>query len=72
MENKMLKFCPFCKGSAKINKSNIYKNIYSVSCTICGAETTTYDTEDEAINAWNKRVNEIPVGNGENYEVSCK
>lgn len=54
-----LKPCPFCK----LDYTNTYEfqNYYSqpyrwrVICNSCGAEGPIKDTEQQAIDAWNKR-----------------
>lgn len=46
-----LKPCPFCGGEAMTNK--LYENEWYVYCPKC---ERNYDTEQEAIEAWNKRV----------------
>ena len=62
--------CPFCGSKAslktvtynkesdivKLNKQFVF---YGVNCQMCGGENTGiigYKTQDDAINAWNKRV----------------
>ena len=42
-----LKKCPFCGGEAEI---------FWVICKECTAETKDFDTKEEAIEAWNRRV----------------
>lgn len=62
MENKELKPCPFC-GSETIVVENYdescnsdYPSIYWHSvCVDCGCNIPMCDTEEEAIEAWNKR-----------------
>lgn len=59
-----LKPCPFCGGNAKLvdhtfwndtTKSFSYKS-YGVMCRHCGVQGFQfYETEEEAINAWNRR-----------------
>lgn len=58
--NEKLKFCPFCGGEA-----DIYYEYFpslgeqtKVVCYACGARSNTFDTTQEAINAWNTRVKE--------------
>ena len=53
-----LRKCPFCGGEA-----GIYKRVldwvtwdYKVKCSKCHCETDIYDTKQEVIEAWNKRV----------------
>lgn len=57
-----LKACPFCGGEAKMT---IYKSLYMVECTTCGAtigrsinlndDPDTLNTRDEVMEAWNLR-----------------
>lgn len=61
-----LKHCPFCGGKAYISQEDCYgydDNDYMVFCDNCGLQfgfTMQYDTEAEAIEAWNRRIdNEI-------------
>ena len=59
MSNK-LKPCPFC-GCEKINSSkNEYntKDWFSFYCDNCEIETDEFETEESAINFWNKRSND--------------
>ena len=49
-----LKKCPFCGGEARINAYGF--NQYSVECLNCGAETSREQGVENAIQAWNKRV----------------
>ena len=46
--------CPFCGGEARHVEPFWRHN--EVRCTACGAETDTYDTMNEAIAAWNCRI----------------
>jgi|GEM_PF-4356130 len=62
---KELKNCPLCGGNAK-SEINTYledENPYAqsevntgfyIDCEKCAAETDTYRTYDEAVNAWQK------------------
>ena len=53
MNNEKLKPCPFCGGEAEIVMSGGDRR---VDCKKCGARSDWYDTEAEAIAAWNRRV----------------
>ncbi len=52
-----IKNCPFC-GSSAITWEDEYEStkIYGVCCEECGITTACYDTEQQAIDDWNKRV----------------
>lgn len=57
MEN--IKSCPFCGGDSitrRRNPDHIMRNKVFVTCTKCKNKTGYYDTEEQAIAAWNKRV----------------
>ncbi len=72
MSNKELKPCPFCGGKAKLwtAKDSFDSNGWysEVTCQHCNARTT--GNEDEAIDAWNKRVD--VANTNESCEKSCK
>ena len=51
---KKLKPCPFC-GSELILIERTYGGTW-VCCEGCYTETKLYNTEEEAIEAWNRRV----------------
>ena len=48
--------CPFCGGTGVICEDDIgdWKN-YTVVCEDCGMTASSEDSEEKAINAWNKR-----------------
>ena len=53
-----LKPCPFCGGKARVQGHEFigYGDTFGVVCLNCGAETRQfYVTENEAIEAWNRR-----------------
>lgn len=51
-----LRPCPFC-GSHRIQINRIYyTNEAYLRCKDCGIEQSLYDSLDEAIEAWNRRV----------------
>lgn len=49
-----LKPCPFCGGEAKLTEP--YMNIYVISCGNCGVGSAIYTNSEQAIEAWNRRV----------------
>ena len=55
-----------CGGEARIGK--IYGDAWTVECTECGIQSGCYDTETEAITAWNKAMGakdiNVPDKNG--------
>lgn len=66
-----LKPCPFCGGEARVTIYAISDPVYTVQCQSCfamiGREQQTwtglrgklfYSTEEEAVEAWNKRYKE--------------
>lgn len=53
-----LKRCPFCGGEAKLRKVKITDEFYVECCNgSCSTLPTTwhFETEEEAIDAWNTR-----------------
>lgn len=48
-----LKPCPFCGGEASARKT--YKGTFAVSCNRLCVGQYGYDTEEEAVEAWNTR-----------------
>lgn len=56
MTDHKLKPCPFCGDEAATQ--SFYKN-HCVYCSGCGASTLRYyPTKEDAIEAWNRRVND--------------
>lgn len=56
-----LKPCPFCGGKAFLAEYDYkfdtgYVPTYGVECTGCNAAIYDCDTEEEAAEAWNRRV----------------
>ena len=51
-----LKPCPFCGGETKIRTySGMGRTMFFVQCNDCAAESSCYDTKEEAVAAWNRR-----------------
>jgi Lar family restriction alleviation protein len=51
------KLCPFCGSEARIKmllKEN--KETYFCECWLCSCRTQDFNTKEEAIEAWNRRV----------------
>lgn len=69
MSEIKLKPCPFCGGEAKLSKFTMRESVKDqhgifpgkeypvcrVVCTSCGTRTAQWDSEEEAIAAWNRR-----------------
>lgn len=53
MDNK-LKPCPFC-GSVHLSVLD-YESRYRVECNFCKARSGIWDSEADAVDAWNRRV----------------
>lgn len=53
-----LKPCPFCGREARIWQGFDYYRVACESQYECAGQVGPYDTEEEAINAWNRRKGE--------------
>ena len=56
-----LKPCPFCGGEADVIEHRFYllDSSYGLCCKECKAETYQfYESEEKAIDAWNRRAGE--------------
>ena len=53
-----LKPCPFCGGEANLVQGSSGKLLPWVRCRDCGAETSDYDSVEEAAEAWNRRADD--------------
>ena len=54
-----LKPCPFCGGEADCNNNGFMQygwKKWAVECPMCGVVSHFFDTEEKAIEAWNRRV----------------
>jgi Lar family restriction alleviation protein len=63
MNNTLLP-CPFCGGIGTLWSIDQCDTVYAV-CQDCGARTVDYKHAEEAIAAWNRRVDVAPVVRGE-------
>ena len=62
MTEPNLKLCKKCGGKAEVYcmpGGDYWWDTYSVECTECGSHTRQYDTENDAIRAWNRRNKEM-------------
>lgn len=60
MDTNMLKPCPFCGGEGNVEEHPFMTipNSYCVKCPVCKCQTSQFfNSEQEAIDAWNRRVN---------------
>ena len=66
MLNNELKSCPFC-GSSAFPSEFVYDlkpehiTMHFIECNGCHATTYEYDTEEEAIEAWNRRPGKMQI-----------
>ena len=51
-----LRKCPFCGGEAETY--SYYFNEWYIGCVECSCDLGVFDTKEEAIEAWNRRVND--------------
>ena len=63
-----LKPCPFCGNIGSFWSIDQCQTLYA-TCIFCGARTVDCDTPEEAIAAWNRRADAVPVVRGE-WEVA--
>ena len=54
--DKKLKPCPFCGSDACVEVSLGDYSVFCQNGCDCGAKQEWFNTEDEAIEAWNRRV----------------
>lgn len=64
--NEELIPCPFCGGEARFHdcielENDTLKGIYGgkvgVHCGVCGVATQPYESKKDAVETWNRRVN---------------
>lgn len=48
--------CPFCGGKAKKGKTENMANVY---CVVCGAQTRVFNNINDAISAWEMRIDKV-------------
>lgn len=57
--NEQLKPCPFCRNIARLEKVRSALFVFKyVKCQHCRAMTRLFLSEKQAIEAWNRRVND--------------
>lgn len=59
-EKVELKPCPFCGGDATLyhyrhDRTAYQTHKYTVECPTCGASVPFYNTEEKALEIWNRR-----------------
>lgn len=56
-----LKLCPFCGCQVALDDAlesiGRHDKVFYIKCPLCEAQTATGYTVEEAVNAWNRRVN---------------
>lgn len=62
MSEQQLRTCPFCGGIAKSRTANrdYDETFYYIKCTRCSAESGAYEYREDAVNAWNVRIDGRP------------
>lgn len=55
MMAEKLKPCPFCGGEAVVDMDESWFWEWEVFCIKCGCALGHFDTEEEAIERWNRR-----------------
>ena len=52
--------CPFCGAKARLIEGDPWgHDLFAVMCSECHSVSDFYDSPGQAIEAWNKRVNEV-------------
>lgn len=64
-EVQQLPLCPFCGGKPKLDAIGMMSRRPVVYCTKCHAIAEPQDTIEDAIEAWNRRIESAPVRHGE-------
>lgn len=69
--------CPFCGGEAKITQACVMQPLFCVHCVDCDTSGGHYFTEEDAIEAWNTRVERTchMIDNGAEFccsECDCR
>lgn len=53
-----LKPCPFCGGTDIRQHFDYPIHIWSIKCRNCGGKMQRYGSQQQAVTAWNRRVND--------------
>lgn len=53
-----LKPCPFCGGNAVVDMDESWYWEYKAYCALCGVSMEYFETKKEAVEAWNRRVDD--------------
>lgn len=51
-----LKKCPFCGGKGKVDLYDTDGDIWEAGCDECGCNLGIFNTKEQAVKAWNKRI----------------
>jgi Lar family restriction alleviation protein len=56
MEKPALEMCPFCGEKDQVELAPTTNSFWYVMCLDCGVATENYERPEEAVAAWNRRV----------------
>ena len=57
-EQPELRHCPFCGGSATIYSTQLNDGDHIVVCNKCGAASAYFYNREQAVRAWDRRVDD--------------
>lgn len=57
--------CPFCNGKVNVKMNGLIEfdktQVWRVQCKRCGANSGDYYTEEDAVNAWERRIHYLEL-----------